>query len=102
MREDGSRIIGEFDGRAKYEDASLRGGRDALRVLEDERRRESRLTAYGMPIMRFSYRDAMNAAYFARLLKRFGVPWRREAADEHGRLNRSRSTSAKTFCIASF
>lgn len=102
MREDGSRVIGEFDGRAKYEDASLRGGRDALRVLEDERRRESRLTAYGMPIVRFSYRDVMNATHFARLLKRFGVPWRREAADEHGRLSRSRSTSAKTFCFVPF
>lgn len=102
LREDGSRVIGEFDGRMKYEDAEMRGGRSALRVLEDERRRESHLSAYGMPIVRFSYRDVMDAARFVRLLRCFGVPRREEAAVEHRKLWRSRSVSAKTFCIVSF
>lgn len=102
MREDGMQVIGEFDGRVKYESRDLRGDRSALRVMEDERRRESQLSVYGMPIVRFSYRDVMDAAYFARLLGRFGIPRREEAAREHRRLQRSRSSAAKTFCVASF
>lgn len=102
MREDGVRVIGEFDGRGKYEDAALRGDRSAVRILEEERKRESRLTIYGMPIVRFSYRDIANKARFSRLLEEFGVPRRLEAAEEHRRMERSRLLSAKTFSIAPF
>ncbi len=102
MREDGTRVIGEFDGRGKYEDAALRGNRSAVRVLEDERKRESLLSLYGMPIVRFSYRDVTDKAYFARLLESFGIPRRVEAAEEHRRMERSRLLAAKTFSIAPF
>ena len=40
---DGSRVIGEFDGMPKYEDAALRGGRTPMRVLADEQHREAQL-----------------------------------------------------------
>lgn len=99
MREDGSRVIGEFDGRVKYENETMRRGRSAIRVLEDERIRESQLSLYGMPIMRFSYRDMMDRKRFALLLKRFGVRHRDRASVEHERLMRSRRAHASTFSI---
>ena len=102
MREDGSRVIGEFDGRIKYEDVAMRRGRSAVRVLEDERIRESRLSVYGLPIMRFSYRDMMDRRRFALLLGRFGVPHRERAAEEHERLMRGRLACASTFSVVSF
>ena len=42
---DGSIIIGELDGRQKTTRPELMGGRDALRVMQDERLREAHLTA---------------------------------------------------------
>ena len=102
MKEDGSRVIGEFDGRIKYEDAAMRGGRSAVRVLEEERIRESRLSVYGLPIMRFSYRNMMDRGRFALLLGRFGVPHRERAAEEHERLMRGRLACASMFSVVSF
>lgn len=101
MREDGTRVIGEFDGRAKYEDPMLRGGKTALRVLEDERRRKSLLSVYGMPIVRFSYRDVMDRVGFVRLLKRFDIPQSDEVAAEERRLEESGSLGAQIFTLVS-
>ena len=71
---DGTVIIGEFDGRMKYEDKTLLRGRDAVDVLVDERQRESRLTSTGAAIVRFTYDDLRNPARFAELLDAYGVP----------------------------
>ncbi|WP_080798399.1 type IV toxin-antitoxin system AbiEi family antitoxin domain-containing protein [Arabiibacter massiliensis] len=76
-RLDGSMVIGEFDGMQKYEDAAMRGGRAPLRVLADEQHRESQLTLYGMPIVRFSYKDVMDAKRFETLLDNYGIPRRK-------------------------
>ena len=100
LREDGTRILGEFDGAVKYENPEMRGGVSALKVLEDERRRESLLSVYGMPIVRFSYKDVMNKGYFARLLRRFGVPEREEMARAFHRIAAGGVPSAQTFSIA--
>lgn len=102
LREDGMRIIGEFDGAVKYENPETRGGVSALKVLEEERRRESLLSVYGMPIVRFSYKDVMNKGYFARLLRRFGVPEREEMAKAFRRIATGGVPSALTFSIAEY
>jgi len=73
-RPDGKRVIGELDGRQKYEDPSFMGGRDLVGVLTDERRRESRLTASGASVCRFSFADVCNRPRFERLLSLYGVP----------------------------
>lgn len=100
-RVDGSKVIGEFDGMQKYEDAAMRGGRSALRVLADEQHRESQLTLFGMPIVRFSYRDIMDGNAFANLLRQYGIPQSNEIARAERRLARSKSTSAQLFTVDS-
>lgn len=102
MRIDGSRVIGEFDGSAKYEDPVMRNGKSALRVLEDERKRESLLTFYGMPVVRFSYKDVMEREGFCRLLKRFGIPCSRRMEDDFRRIASNRKPSALTFSVSEF
>ena len=98
-RLDGSRVIGEFDGMQKYEDAALRGGRTPMRVLADEQHREAQLTLYGMPIMRFSSKDVANTGRFVKLLDQYGIPRDDETARVVRRLSRSRSTSAHVFAV---
>ena len=67
-------LIGEFDGREKYDNPAMTGGRDAIEVLADERIRESRLSATGIPVMRICYADTCNNARFIKLLDAYGVP----------------------------
>ena len=98
-RLDGSRVIGEFDGMQKYEDAALRGGRTPMRVLADEQHREAQLPLYGMPIMRFSSKDVANTGRFVKLLDQYGIPRDDETARVVRRLSRSRSTSAHVFAV---
>lgn len=74
LTEDGRLVIGELDGRQKTSRPDLMGGRDALRVMQDERLRESHLTALRPAIVRFSYDDARDPARLGPLLERFGVP----------------------------
>ena len=100
-RLDGSKVIGEFDGMQKYENEALRNGRSALRVLADEQHRESQLTLYGMPIVRFSYQHVMQASSFANLLKRYGIPQNDEIARTERRLARTRSAEAMIFAVES-
>ena len=71
---DGRLIIGELDGRQKTSRPELMGRRSALRVMQDERLRESHLTALHPAIMRFSYDDARDPARLGTLLERFDVP----------------------------
>lgn len=101
LREDGSYAIGEFDGFVKYSDEAVRGGRSALRVLADERQRESRLSVYGMPIVRFTYGDVMDAAGFSRLLKGFGIPQSDSIAEKESKLAAGRAVSAQVFTLIS-
>lgn len=64
-------VLGELDGAKKY---TMSG--DPLDALRDERIRESRLTAYGHAILRFSYAQLLprNRTEFVALLEKFGVP----------------------------
>lgn len=67
-------VTGELDGRAKTFDKKLTGDRDAQDQLLAERRREARLTYYGLRVVRFSFAEAKNDAYLERLLSSYGVP----------------------------
>lgn len=98
-RMDGSKVAGEFDGMQKYEDPALLGGRSSLHALIDERHRESQLTLYGMPIVRFTYQDVANGARFRSLLERYGIPRSEDVARFERRLERSRSTTAQIFTV---
>lgn len=71
---DGRLIIGELDGRQKSERPELMGGRSAVRVMQDERLRESHLTALHPAIVRFPYEVARSPERLGALLERYGVP----------------------------
>ena len=68
------RVFAELDGYRKTENAAYMGGRSAERVLLDERRRESRLSLYGVPIVRFTLAQALRDWEFELLLDSYGVP----------------------------
>ena len=76
MLPDGTIVIGELDGRQKTERPELMSGRSAVRVLQDERLRESHLTALRPKILRFDYETARDPSALGALLERFGVPLR--------------------------
>ena len=73
-RPNGSLLIGELDGRAKYTDLEMTGGKTMAEVMADERLRESRVSAAGATIMRFSFKDMMLDEQFRRILDTYGVP----------------------------
>ena len=72
----GVNVAGELDGREKYSNPVMTGGRNAIEVLADERLRESRLTGSKDvdKVMRFSFSDVVNTKKFSRLLTGFGIP----------------------------
>lgn len=70
----GGFLAGELDGVKKYRDERILNGRTALDVMTKERRRESRLTLYRMPIVRFSLDEVRDEQWFESLLDGFGVP----------------------------
>lgn len=74
MISNGVQVLGELDGREKYRNPEMTGGREAVDVLADERLRESHVSGTGSKILRFSYADVMNAGRFLHLLQTFGVP----------------------------
>ena len=68
-------IVGELDGHDKYVDPAMTGGRATEDVLLAERQRESRiLGSGGIRIVRFTYAQMRDAAYFEKLLDTYGVP----------------------------
>ena len=89
---DGTQILGELDGKQKYTDAALTGGRDAIEFLTAERLRESRLSITGSRIMRFSFSDVCDPIYFSALLNSFGVPRVRNARTNLSALHSLRSS----------
>lgn len=69
----GKTVIGEFDGRSKYEDPVLLGDRTALDVLREERQRESHITLLGMPVLRFTWNDVRQKGRLVEMLRKAGV-----------------------------
>ena len=66
--------MGELDGGEKYVNPKMTGGKSALEVMRDERRRESRVTASCDAVVRFSPADVADNWRFSQLLDAFGVP----------------------------
>lgn len=71
---DGRVLVGELDGGEKYVNPKMTGGKSALEVMRDERRRESRVTASCDAVVRFSPADVADNWKFSQLLDAFGVP----------------------------
>lgn len=79
VRADGRVILGELDGRGKYVEEELMGGRDIDEVLSDENIRGSRFTLYDVSLVRFSFGLTGRPMEFAALLDEYGVPKRGSA-----------------------
>ena len=71
---DGREIAGELDGHEKYTNPNMTGGKNIAEVLINERLRESRINALGIPVARFSIKDVRDPERFGRILDTFGVP----------------------------
>lgn len=70
----GRTVIGELDGFVKYEDSERARTKGAIKVLVDERQRESHITALGYPVARFLYARLDEPGYVAAVLDAFGIP----------------------------
>lgn len=67
-------VMGEFDGKAKYEDRRILRGASPIRALADEQHREAQLSLLGAPMLRMSFADIMSPARFVRLLEGYEIP----------------------------
>ena len=67
-------VVGECDGKIKYQDPVMTEGRDAVDVMMDERQREAELTATGARVMRISHRDVVDPERMERKLAMYGIP----------------------------
>lgn len=65
--------LGELDGLAKYTDPTLLEGRSATEKLVQERQRESHLSVYGHPIVRFTMREVRTPGVLPSMLQIAGV-----------------------------
>ncbi len=70
-------LIGEFDGRAKYERDEYRAGRTPGEVVFDEKVREDRLRAQGKTVARWIWSDLMPPTGLRATLLTKGLPLRR-------------------------
>lgn len=62
------RLIGEFDGQAKY--GHLRAGDDFQQAMVREKAREQRIRLAGWWVVRWGWKDLANPSEFARMLRR--------------------------------
>ena len=67
------RLIGEFDGKAKYEDPTFLRGRTPAQALADEKFREDDLRAAGYSFRRWGWEVALSAPRLAAHLRQAGV-----------------------------
>lgn len=65
--------LGELDGLAKYTDKALLQGKTTAQALVKERQRESHLSLYGHPLVRFTMRDVREPGKLADIIKAAGV-----------------------------
>lgn len=72
--EDGSLVVGELDGREKYENPAMTGGSDAVAVTLREKERESGITLRGIPVVRFQMSHVRNRLQLEQRLLAAGVP----------------------------
>jgi hypothetical protein len=70
-------LIGECDGRAKYEYAAYTHGRTAGEVLWDEKRREDAVRSTGVRVARWGWYESTRPPELARLLRAAGLTFGR-------------------------
>lgn len=76
---------GEFDGRIKYVDPSMRGGRTADEVVVSEKRREDIVRAVtGRRVLRWEWPEAVDARKLSRRLSFYGISVPRVPAGTRG------------------
>lgn len=68
------RVAGEFDGLVKYQKAEYLNGRSASDVVVAEKRREDRIRATGLRVIRWTWAELTDRGTFASFLDRAGVP----------------------------
>lgn len=73
-RDDGREIIGEHDGMVKYTDPKMMHGKTAAEIIAEEKKREDRLSVYGVWIVRFTPEVMRDRRAFAARLELGGVP----------------------------
>ena len=74
IREDGSMVAGELDGRRKYVERAMTRGGDAIDVVLAEKDRETELNMLGIAVVRFSIADVRNRASLLAKLERMHIP----------------------------
>lgn len=72
---EGRPIFGELDGKRKYTDPQMTRGRSLDEILDDEHRRQARLTMYRASFVRLSFWMAKRPQELARTLAAYGVPF---------------------------
>ncbi|WP_133403933.1 hypothetical protein [Arthrobacter crusticola] len=68
-----ARLIGEFDGLVKYSKPEFLNGRTPSEVVVEEKRREDRLRALGLRVVRWTWEDLRNPALLRDLLASAGL-----------------------------
>ena len=76
----GRRLVGEFDGAAKYVRHEYTGGRDAATIVLREKRREDRLRAIGERVARWGWAEGISPVKLRQRLLAAGAPERRAPA----------------------
>ncbi|AUZ35736.1 hypothetical protein C3B78_15630 [Arthrobacter sp. PGP41] len=71
------KVVGEFDGDEKYVKPEYVKGRTASQAVIAEKRREDRIRALGLKVVRWHWADLMEAGTLQRKLAAAGVPRRR-------------------------
>jgi hypothetical protein len=71
-----AKVVGEFDGVAKYVKPEFLKGRTASQAVVDEKNRENRIRATGLNVVRWDWADLMKPGKVEALLTAAGVPRR--------------------------
>ncbi|MDQ0868246.1 hypothetical protein QFZ70_000719 [Arthrobacter sp. V1I9] len=72
-----SKVVGEFDGEEKYVKPEYLKGKTASQAVVMEKKRENRIRALGINVVRWDWADLMQAGTLERMLAAAGVPRRR-------------------------
>ncbi|GAB3548086.1 hypothetical protein GCM10027404_11350 [Arthrobacter tumbae] len=67
-------LVGEFDGRGKYQKPEYMQGKTAAQVVIDEKNRENRIRATGKNVVRWEWKEATNPQLLLQELTKAGLP----------------------------
>jgi uncharacterized protein YciW len=72
-----AKVVGEFDGMEKYVKPEFLKGRTPSQAVVEEKKRENRMRATGLNVVRWDWADLMEAGKLELMLTAAGVPRRR-------------------------